>query len=249
MDEKWSVTWLLVICGLCCPLGNTVYGAENNSESSRLATFLLTGWRSEREKLVTGKVGISGTAQENGESRDIYVALTFDHPQGLRKYQVSWKGNYDGWWLVRPDMLAQCANNSAPVVDVIKPTDSPLPFVREFDPRCFGMTCLTDLSQGITFGRTVQLMLSPGIEQVQKIGDGLYRLEWRRGNAQLNSKYILVINEKKGFSCEHFDGYTQVPAKAPLENPWYFATGSTVAWEEHNGIWIPTSITTKSLCE
>ncbi len=250
MCYQWRVAQAFLVCGFFAAAEST-HAGDDKSDSPHLAKFLLTGWQSEREKLLTGRVQMTGVANQGGHRADIKVSLTFDHPKRMRKYKVSWEGNCDGWWLLTPELLAQCSNlQKKPVVDIIKPTDKQLlPFVREFDPRCFGMNFENDIIAGITFDQICQRMSSAGLHQVKPIGQGLYSLQGTSASQQLASKASLIINEKKGFSCERFQVFTQVVKKTPPENPWVLGVDTSVEWEQRNGCWVPSSVVVQGLAK
>jgi hypothetical protein len=251
MPRRWQFT--LAFVGTLTLASDISHGQGQPTDSSKLAEFLLTGWRSEREKLVTGKVLIQGTDTRISGNSPIKVSFTFDHPKGMRKYRVFWKGRYDGWWTITPELLAQCTNNAAPLVQLIKPTDPALDYVREFDPRCFGMGVLGDLDRGVKFEDLVKNLNSStpqAVWEVNKVKDGLYQLACRppddfrppNGKGAL-AKCTMVINEHKGFSCERFEVFTQRDTKAK----WTRASSTSAMWEEQNGTWVPTSVTAEGI--
>jgi hypothetical protein len=226
---------LSITLALALTVAGAISAAEPSADDVKTAEYLRTGWRSEREKLLTGRCQIEGTLNR----RPINVTFCFDHPKSLRKYHIAWQDRYDGSWLVTPELLAQCAHNAAPVVQLLKPTDPALSFVRELDPRCFGVSLVSDLYHGVALSTLAKRLEGMQLQEVNRTGDGLFQIVGiRPGNNKLVAKHIVTINELKGFSPERYEVIVQTDG----HGPWTRATSSAVEWEQQNGVWVPVRL-------
>ncbi|MGL4550809.1 MAG: hypothetical protein ACRC33_06450 [Gemmataceae bacterium] len=220
-----------VACGPCDVWAQT-------HDEVRLGKYLLDGWQSQREQLVVGSVVMSVKVQlKNGRSMT-KVSYCFDHEKGLKKAFVTEPAGLVGAWLLTPEYFAQCRLNSSPVLSVMPTSGEKLGFVRDADPRYFGMIIRSDFDAAPPFKDITDRVRSFIPKKVLKATSGAYELECDDTRGAWPVKLTATINPARGFACERL----LVSSKGPGQQDWSTVATSVASWVKRNEIWVPESL-------
>jgi hypothetical protein len=245
-----TVATMASVCLLVGSLGSQEVSTVSASDE-KIFDYLINGWKAEREKLIYGKVEMSGTrTRKNGPSesaRSLFSRLIFDNAKNRKHCYTDW-GGPAGWWLTAPDRMAVCLDKQQiPSLHILNPDPDPdakrdqVAYLTEVDPRGLGACDFNWYNfGGISFRKvyTYWHLKADGITyKAIPRGDGLYDVELvqKFDNGALG-RVRFRINEAKGFTFEKLE-FGEKSTDDP-KRLWVTAE-SECEWECIDDIWVP----------
>lgn len=229
-----------------CDLAVSAPPVQGQIDVQEQADFILAGIKSEREKLQSGRVAISGKQRSldgsvvsKDESAEFTISLTFADAMARARYDIEWEGYGKGVFLKLPDAIVEWPNTGAGLVDVSSPTSRTVMFVRLVDPRCAGMLSLYTINKNILWEQSY-LALEEWVHHavsVRERADGITDIvairETRPG--ELETQCSLQVSESRGFSIERYEFRERDPGgdwTAPI-------LAASAKWTQISGVWVP----------
>ncbi len=238
---KWGFggCFLLIILSNPCPI------LAQSPEDIKLARYLIDGWQSQREQLVSGSVQI--TAKEVVGKGQVTEGMlyTFDREKGFSKAIITRQKVTQGMWLRTPEFLAHCTINpgSRPVVSLHKSNTPLFHGFKDIDPRCYGSGLISDYLSLPSLAEIRKRFDEVKLQTIVQLPTQAYQIDWINSQPGNEAKVEMHINPNRGFSCELF----RVMTKPPGSNAWFSASNSMSKWGQKNGVWVPESVSMTGL--
>ncbi len=253
---------VLLALSLLSPSVGCAVELQAEQDPKRLARYLLSGVRSERERLQRGVVHAHGRkvidssagkprTESNRLEGEVIVFCAFDASKGLLRFDRtepepvaggagssrSWHPQIFGGKYVRtPDqqMRWHVGNDRVEVHGIKEPNIGNM--VRPFDVRVLGLVALPTLREGREFPSVMELYDSYATADTEVVLEKaeLYKLRWVL-DKKTDVQAVLWLDEKRGFSPVRYEFRDRQGAESRIL--WL----SEVSWSRLAGVWVPKS--------
>ncbi len=234
---------------------------ETGTKAREHWTYLVSGWRSEREKLRSFDLRIKGHEQRyqgrasgvSGELLDpttrVDIDLRFvrDQTGSKRKNVIQWGHavQSEGTWIATKDYVAEFVKTQVPLIDLIKPNDKRQEFAFNFEPEAVGFCGMVDSHKGnyeSQIDLVERVVLNDfSLQSLTSLGQGRFKAVLDVGNTNGGYTYreVVTINERKGYSFEdreHYAHYNSQLPGTPNESEIH------TEWTQYGDLWLPSKV-------
>ncbi len=235
---------------------------EAGREARLRWSYLMAGWRAEREKLKSYKVQISGheegyTQKDIGKVKNhipynstykniIFLNVCRDFTRSKAKYEIRWGHGVHsaGSWITTNEQIIEFANSGSPIVTFNKPGDKRQQFAIKFQPECIGLLGAGDFRYNEEYAQIPEAhkFFSEALTllSLSQLGEGRNEATLAikvNGSYKINK---LVINESRGFSIES-NAYLETDRPDGPAPPLHGEI--RVTWVKQGDLWLPSKLT------
>ena len=232
---------------------------QGDLSGEELAAFVLAGWKSERERVVSGIVRIYGQCDYNtnlgveAPFNTFDVTYSFDSSQSAERFDIVSYNGGRGAWLRLADRKVAWQDGDGTVVTIDSPHVRLAEGFANCDIRQLPLGGVSKLSDDSAFSGLVDLLEGADLA-VERIEPSKYRLSFAlpvSGEYSIEhnaTRCSLVIDELRGYAVEshrigHWASKEFLEEHAIPESLLQLQSVETeTEWVEKESVWVPTRI-------
>lgn len=215
---------------------------EPKQKNSDLVDYLIAGWKSERLKLNSGHVRITGARIGYKRVKDASIPV-FEYKLSADSYFDASKAFYDveyddqkGRWLKLDDKVVLWLNSKASHVNIVGPKQPRSEYALNVDPRLLGIQTSPDILKGgmKSLDDAERQLKEKQLIDCKLVSNATYEVTWGfKLNGKIPALYTFHIDEEHGFSV--------VSRKVSIKETNQVISEALLKWMQKEGAWVPLS--------